>query len=52
MIGKLNGTKYIRLDCPKCKNIHTLMLMKNNICKCSSCGKKYELDYLINKLIV
>lgn len=35
-------TKYIKQDCPKCPNIHSMILMANDICKCQSCLNKYN----------
>lgn len=34
--------KYIKQDCPRCKNVHSMMLMANGICKCPSCGREYK----------
>lgn len=41
--------KYIKLDCKRCKNIHTMMLKAHGICKCPSCLKEYKVEDLKRK---
>lgn len=43
---------YIKLDCPKCKKIHSLMFKANNICKCPSCLKEFEMEDLIERQLI
>lgn len=43
---------YIKLDCPKCKHIHSLIFKINNICKCQSCLKEFEMEDLIEKQLI
>lgn len=41
--------KYIKLDCPNCKTIHTLMLKAFGVCKCQSCLYEFSIERLIKK---
>lgn len=44
-------TYYVKLDCPKCPKIHSMMLMANNVVKCQSCLKKFDIedDIIVSK---
>lgn len=45
--------KYIKQDCKRCKNVHTMMLMANGMAKCQSClnKTKAETDKIIEKKV-
>jgi len=43
---------YIKLDCPKCKKIHTLILKSDYVCKCPSCLREYKTHVLIENQLI
>lgn len=41
---------YIKLDCTRCKTIHSMMVKANGYCKCPSCLKEYKINTLVEKM--
>ena len=50
--GEKNKMNYIKLDCPRCKSYHSLIFKDNNICKCPSCLKEFEMNDLIETQLI